>query len=182
MWYLQTKHLLSDFDIHLHYMFDFVGKHDLSFNIFSCKWYATIACKFAVIPEYFRSSLSSQLSNILTENVESLSSVLDTEILIYGMQIWCNTRNVLSSQRLPHRCDSTTILRVSFSGAMNAVSTTGQCWIFVIKFSKIYNNQDFVMLFFLISEKNKKHLENADTSTSVTFDMWSWPSNKVKTA
>ena len=31
-------------------------------------------------------------------------------------------------------------------------------------------------------KKTKKHSENADTSTSVTFDMWLWPSNKVKTA
>ena len=32
---------------------------------------------------------------------------------------------------------------------------------------------------FLLGTKvhiNKKHSENADTSTSVTFDMWSWPS------
>ena len=29
---------------------------------------------------------------------------------------------------------------------------------------------------------NKKHSENADTSTSVTFDMWCWPYDKVKNA
>ena len=33
-----------------------------------------------------------------------------------------------------------------------------------------------------ISPTNKKHSENADTSTSVTFDMWCWPYDKVKNA
>ena len=27
---------------------------------------------------------------------------------------------------------------------------------------------------------NKKHSENADNSSSVTFDMWCWPYDKVK--
>ena len=36
--------------------------------------------------------------------------------------------------------------------------------------------------FFCDSIKNKKDSENADTSTSVTFDVGLWPSNKVKNA
>ena len=33
-----------------------------------------------------------------------------------------------------------------------------------------------------MKNRNKKHSENADTSTSVTFDMWCWPYDKVKNA
>ena len=32
------------------------------------------------------------------------------------------------------------------------------------------------------NNNNKKHSENADTSTSDTFDMWCWPYDKVKNA
>ena len=43
----------------------------------------------------------------------------------------------------------------------------------------------FETVYTIVSNKiiyNKKHSENADTSTSVTYDMWSWPSDKAKNA
>ena len=51
-----------------------------------------------------------------------------------------------------------------------------------VEYTHSYKYQIVYLIVVRLQNENKKHSENADTFTSVTFDMCCWPYDKVKNA